>query len=62
MLHSFPFDSLGKVLGGASVFGSVTLKFAEGQVFPESGEVRGDVGKVEDLKTPVGSKFPPLLP
>lgn len=31
-------------------------------MFPESGEVRGDVGKVEDLKTPVGSNFPPPLP
>lgn len=42
---------------GTSVFRTIVLKFSKGKESPESDEIKGGVGKDEDLKTPAGSKF-----
>lgn len=42
---------------GSFVFRSITLKFSKGKEFCEAGEIKGGVGKDEDLKTLVGSEF-----
>lgn len=52
LLSSF-LGSSGKVFG----FRSITLKFSKIKEFPESGQIKGDFGKDEDLKTPAESKF-----
>lgn len=41
----------------ASVFRIIILKFSKGKELPASGETKGGIGKEEDLKTPVRSKF-----
>lgn len=42
---------------GSFVFRSITLKFSKSKEFYEAGEIKAGVGKDEDLKTLVGSKF-----
>lgn len=42
---------------GSFVFRSITLKFSKGKELYEADEINGGIGKDEDLKTLVGSKF-----
>lgn len=47
---------LGKCFRGIC-FEKIILNLFKGKEFPESDEIKEGVGREEDLKTPVGSKF-----